>query len=254
MNQFLRGRLTRPDGTRSVAAWRLSLAVLFAFIGLVSVLALGTVSSTALPVFQPQAASAQAAVCPSPLSLVNPSFEAPFLPPPTVPPGTTLPNGWTSHVAADSPSGVYTYSIPQDQVPGWNTTDSTGTIQLFRPTGTGTYDDAHTGAQYAETNSYFPSKLYQSVDTTNHQGTVLTWSFAHHAINAGAPETVRLEIGPTGAAPNFTHTSTVVFADGWVVNSGTYLVPEGQTSTEFGWQSVVSPAPQAGNLLDSIQF
>jgi uncharacterized repeat protein (TIGR01451 family) len=227
-----------------------SLAVFLAFAGLLTILAVSAVTPTGLPVFQSQVASAQEAVCPSPLSLVNTGFEEPFLPDPA-----STPPGWQLYANGSPPSGVVAYGIPQGEVPGWSTTDSTGLIQLFRPTGTGFYDDAHSGIQYAETNAVYASKLYQSVDTTNHQGTVLTWSFAHHAISqGGAPETVRLEIGPTGAAPNFTYTSTVVFADGWIVNSGTYTVPAGQTSTEFGWQSVVSPAPNAGNLLDSIQF
>jgi uncharacterized repeat protein (TIGR01451 family) len=170
--------------------------------------------------------------------LINAGFEEPVLPPN----GAPIPPGWFYYGSA--------WGIPADQVPGWDTTDPSG-IQLFTQYGTTT---AHSGTQFAETNHIVPAKLFQSVDTSAYQGLELTWSFAHHAIAAGAPEIVRLEIGPTGGATNFTYESTVVHADGWVVRTGTYLVPVGQTSTEFGWQAVQAPSPNAGNLLDTIQF
>ncbi|MGH2548327.1 MAG: DUF7507 domain-containing protein, partial [Thermomicrobiales bacterium] len=222
---------------------RSGLAALFALIGLVSALALQGGPVSLLPL-----QNASAKNCLPPLSLVNPGFENPFLPATYLPFGGVTANGWKSYGNA----GLASYGIPEAQVPGWNTTESVGGIQLFRPTGG--FIAAHSGSQYAETNHVEAAKLYQSVNTTAYQGVTLTWSFAHHAIAAGAPERVRLEIGPTGGAPNFTFGSTVSSSDGWVVRTGTYTVPMGQTSTEFGWQSVLSPSPAAGNLLDSIQF
>ena len=245
MGQRGRGRTSRPHYMRSMAAWRVSLAVMFAFIGLVSTLMLGTISSTALPVFQPQVANAQS-VCPAPLALINESFEEPVIP---AGPGVDMGPGW------EAQGILRMYYVQESLVPGWETTAPSGWIQIiaFHPTYPVAAND---GEQYVELNADTPSELFQTVDTTAHQGQTLTWSFAHKGTQRQTPaliDVARLKIGPAGGSPNFTYDAADTSA-AWVVHSGTYTVPMGQTSTTFGWESIVGASTVVGNLLDSIQF
>jgi uncharacterized repeat protein (TIGR01451 family) len=214
----------RSSRRTSSAAWRLGLAVIFAFVGLIGILALGTSSSTTLPVFQPQAASAQS-VCPEPLGIVNGGFETP-----------------------DIPNGTYRFVSPAST--GWDTTDVNGVIEIW---GTGFLGvPSYQGGQFAEINAYSNGTLSQTLDTSTLGGETLTWSFAHRA-RAGT-DVMALLIGAPGNLVEVGRFSATTAA--WVPHSGTYEVPEGQTQTQFAYRAIStgSGSAGAGNFIDAVSF
>ena len=162
-------------------------------------------------------------------ALVNGGFELPIIPPRS-----------------------YRY-VFQNDVPGWRTTATDGRIEIWS-SGFGRVT-AQEGNQFAEINATQAAELYQSVDTT--PGETLTWSLLHRARAAGAiGDTMSVNIGPEGGEPNATYTFTDALPAGWVRHTGEYTVPEGQTSTRFGFESgaTASGSAGAGNFLDDIYF
>jgi outer membrane protein OmpA-like peptidoglycan-associated protein len=162
-------------------------------------------------------------------SLVNGDFELPVIPAKSF----RLPN--------------------QRDVPGWETTATDGRIEIWS---TGFQRvDAPEGKQFAELNATQASELFQVVDTT--PGDVLTWSLMHRARGGGsAGDTMTVNIGEEDNAPNATYTFTTTLSQGWVRRTGTYVVPEGQTRTRFGFESGPTASGRAtvGNFLDDIFF
>jgi hypothetical protein len=67
---------------------------------------------------------------------------------------------------------------------------------------------------------------------------------------------MNVNIGAPNSRPNSTTTFTDVLTDGWVLHTGTYVVPAGQTSTRFGFESgpTASGSKSIGNFLDNIFF
>ena len=162
-------------------------------------------------------------------ALVNGGFELPIIPP-----------------------RAYRY-VFQNDVPGWRTTSTDGRIEIWS-SGFGRVT-AQEGNQFAEINATQAAELYQSVETT--PGETLTWSLLHRARAAGAiGDTMSVNIGPEGGEPNATYTFTDALPAGWVRHTGEYTVPEGQTSTRFGFESgaTASGSAGAGNFLDDIYF
>ena len=234
MRQRAPGRARRPQSTKSsLTAGRVTLAVLFAFFGLMSTLLPGTISSTALPVFQPHAASAQS-VCPLPLALQNGSFETPII------------------------GSATAEFVPEGGAVVWQTTDTNGVLELWSNGFTPPFNDppvaftADTGTQMAELNAYQNAQLYQDLDTSTLQGQTLTWSFAHRG-RTGV-DTMGLYIGSPGAEGLITTASDGNQA--WGHYSGTYTVPVGQTTTRFAYRALATANgdPGGGNLVDSIVF
>ena len=132
------------------------------------------------------------------------------------------------------------------------------------------------GGSIAELQAEGPGALYQDISTV--PGTVIRWSFRHHN-RAGSAQTqnASAQIGPVPSDRNIpsgrngngrwtqaennnrwstvtpvTSTSSVGPDDGWRLTSGTYTVPDGQTTTRFMFGTNDSGA--SGNLLDAITF
>lgn len=157
----------------------------------------------------------------------------------------TLTNG-----SFESPAIAATsYQVMNEtSVPGWSTTAIDGQIEIWSTGFLGT--PSYEGSQFVEINANYDAQLYQDVATD--PGTLIYWQIAHKG-REGVDE-FRILIGPTsGPVDNGT------FATGnaaWVVYSGYYLVPAGQTTTRFGFESVSSSNGIAsfGNLIDNFSL
>ena len=150
------------------------------------------------------------------------------------------------------PAGTFRY-VFQNDVPGWRTTSTDGRIEIWTSGFNGVV--AEEGNQFAEINATQAAELYQSVETT--PGEVLTWSLLHRARGSAAiGDTMSVNIGPEGGTATATYTFTDALSSGWVRHTGEYTVPEGQTSTRFGFESgaTATGSPGAGNFLDDIYF
>jgi len=198
---------------------QLLIAVLIAVTGYASALGMGATFGISLIPSQ----LTYAADCTTALELTNGSFEYPV---------------WSDTGVGMFPAGDA----------GWDTTDSAGQIEIWgvnNPLSLAAYD----GSQFAEINANSLGELSQTLDTTDYQGQSLSWSFAHHARDGA--ESMQLLIGAPGAEVSqgsFT-TST---EQGWVVYSGTYTVPEGQTQTRFAYSSLTGSG--TGNFIDGVSF
>ncbi len=141
----------------------------------------------------------------------------------------------------------------QRDVPGWQTSASDGRIEIWSNGFGGV--TAPEGAQFAELNATQASELFQVVETT--PGQTLIWSLLHRARRAGAQgDTMSVNIGAPGSAPNDVTTFSDTLDDRWVRHTGTYLVPEGQTRTRFGFEAVSTASGNVtiGNFLDDVYF
>ena len=120
------------------------------------------------------------------------------------------------------------------------------------------------GNQWAEiTGVDVTNTLYQTVETV--PGTVMTWTLRHRGLSG--VDVMQVEIGDTvgtlvaQAATPETGTGNgnpVQISDGttWRTWTGTYTVPDGQTSTVFGFHGISSSTgdPTTGNFIDDIGF
>jgi uncharacterized repeat protein (TIGR01451 family) len=173
---------------------------------------------------QPARAQQNPTSCPVRVALTNGGFELPVIPNATF------------------------RLVPQAQVPGWSTTATDGLIELWSNGFQGV--PAFEGRQFAELNATQASTLFQDLPTT--PGQQLFWRLAHRG--RSGVDTMQLRIGPPGQPPNFTQQ----MSDGntaWVVYTGTYTVPPGQTVTRFAFAAVSAVGgPTVGNFLDGIFF
>jgi gliding motility-associated-like protein len=154
-------------------------------------------------------------------------------------------SGFEQPVIAGSNVGYYTNS----QVPGWETTSSDSTIEMWANNFNGV--PAFTGTQHAEINYTQFSALYQDVPTT--PGDILVWYCAHRG-RAGT-DVMEVRIGD----PSGTLVPQGQYATGntaWAVYNGTYIVPTGQTTSRFAFQAISSAGGSAGlgNFLDEVTF
>jgi len=159
--------------------------------------------------------------------------------------GVTLTNG-----SFESPViGTSTYSIMDESLlPGWNTTATDNQVEVWSTgfNGVPSYD----GNQFMEINANLDARLYQ--DVTTEPGSLIYWTIAHRG-RSGTDE-FRILIGPTSAPLD-----NGTFATGntaWVVYSGYYKVPAGQTTTRFAFESVSTASGNAsiGNFIDDFQL
>lgn len=172
--------------------------------------------------------------CPyKPVNLVNGSFEAP--------PVATI--DWSIPDASTNP-GI-----------GWHTTATDHKLEFWRGGSSGV--PAADGQQFAELNANEVSTLYQDVPTV--PGTPMTWSLYHRGrlgtdvmrVLIGAPGATVAQT-PTGASsPDISDDNTA-----WRHYTGVYVVPPGQTTTRFAFESVSAAggSPAAGNFLDGVVF
>ncbi|MER6948307.1 Ig-like domain-containing protein [Nonomuraea sp. NPDC000554] len=172
--------------------------------------------------------------CPwKPVNLVNGSFETP-------------------------PVAIADWSIPDASTNpsvGWHTTATDNKLEFWRGGASGV--PAADGQQFAELNANQVSTLYQDLPTV--PGTPMTWSLYHRGrlgtdvmrVLIGAPGATVAQI-PTGASsPDISDDNTA-----WRLYTGVYVVPPGQTTTRFAFESVSAAGgtPTAGNFLDGVVF
>ncbi|WP_271000815.1 immunoglobulin-like domain-containing protein [Listeria seeligeri] len=141
------------------------------------------------------------------------------------------------------------------QVPGWQTTDSQNRIEFqsngFLESTSNQAQYAQSGNQWVELNAYENAALYQDVPTT--PGTTMHWQVYHKG-----REGVDVSIVEFGS-PGETLIEQSEMSDGnteWGLYTGTYTIPEGQTTTRFQFRAISSTGgdPGLGNYLDNIQF
>jgi uncharacterized repeat protein (TIGR01451 family) len=170
------------------------------------------------------------ASCPQRVALVNGGFEQP-----TVAAGV----GFFPDASQNRPNSM----------PGWRTTATDHLIETWTSPRNPTNTPAAEGKQFAELNATQVSTLYQDQPTT--PGAKLYWRLSHRG-RVGT-DTMALDIGAPGAV-----VQQQTMADGttkWGTYSGTYTVPDGQTSTRFAFRSISSVGgPTFGNFLDGIFF
>ncbi|MBC1472891.1 immunoglobulin-like domain-containing protein [Listeria seeligeri] len=153
-------------------------------------------------------------------------------------------------------SSSRTYEIfNSSQVPGWQTTDSENRIEIqkngFLEPVTNQTMYAQSGNQWAELNAYENSALYQDVPTV--PGATVHWQ-VYHKGREGV-DVALVEFG----VPGGTLTEQTQMEDGdtsWGLYKGTYVIPEGQTTTRFQFRAISSTGGNTGlgNYLDNIQF
>jgi hypothetical protein len=173
-------------------------------------------------------------VCQGPISqLVNPSFEDPV-------------------------GAVGVNIFAPGTVPGWQTTDPTGQIEIWRKLPGQTTRDGNAGAtdgvQIAELNAFSAATMFQDVPTT--PGAEMVWSLDHRARGlAGNVDVMRVEAGPP-AGPLVDISGPISDGITWGHHLGSYTVPAGQTVTRFAFQAVSTATGDVtmGNLLDNIVF
>ena len=189
-----------------------------------------TPSTSVRPAASGSATPSATALCKSTdTALVNGDFEEPAIPP----------NSYRQ--------------LLDSAVPGWSTTASDHKIEIWSSGFNGVTSPQ--GAQFAELNATQDSELYQEVTTV--PGQELKWSLYHRARGAGASgDTMSVNIGAPGRTPDSVTKFTDNLTEGWVLHTGTYVVPAGQTSTRFGFESgpTASGSKSVGNFLDHIFF
>lgn len=191
-------------------------------------LALASLAILAAPALSatPAQAAQDPTSCATPTAVVNGGFEIPALPP-----------------------GGYGQFTDSD-VPGWQTTASDGEFEFWGSGFNGV--PAAEGNNFVELNANEVSTLYQDLPTT--PGTTLQWSLQHRG-RAGV-DTLRVLIGdPAGpliqSGPDLSDGNTA-----WGAHSALYVVPAGQTTTRFAFESVSAAGGNAtiGNFLDAVSF
>ncbi|MFF5249540.1 Ig-like domain-containing protein [Streptosporangium sp. NPDC000095] len=169
----------------------------------------------------------------TPVSLVNGGFEAP--------PVATV--DWSISDASVNPAV------------GWRTTATDNKLE-FWPGGASGIPAAE-GRQFAELNANQVSTLYQDLPTV--PGTPMTWSLYHRGrlgtdvmrVLIGAPGATVAQVPAGASSPDISDDNTA-----WRQYTGTYVVPPGQTTTRFAFESVSAAggSPTAGNFLDGVVF
>ncbi len=151
-------------------------------------------------------------------------------------------------VSTPQPSGSY---LNENNVPGWETTASDDNIEIWaspRTVSEGTFS-SNSGNQFAETNAAMQAGLYQSINTD--PGTYMIWS-ANHMKRLTTAETLEIRAGSSVTSTTILVTKTARSSTTWERYTGIYLVPTGQVSTVFLFDSVSGGT--SGNFLDDVSF
>ena len=164
----------------------------------------------------------------------------------------------------DNPKNCGSGWSPYDEslVPGWLTDGNNNKIEIWCTNGPGGSNTAQDGVKLAEINYNEKAPLYQTIQTK--PGTYMVWSVYHRARGGGNNETIKIRAGApvfitSGINQILDLSATTTLAEKtavygvWSFYSGIYLVPPGQTSTVFVFESI-SPGGSSGNLLDNISF
>lgn len=142
--------------------------------------------------------------------------------------------------------------VNQSDVTGWQTTDPAGVIEVIRGNG-GLHgrvlppnNATHT---FAEVNSRSVAELYQIIKTK--PGSVLIWSLDHSG-RYDSQDKLGVNIGTKNNHPQVFNGSADKTA--WKHYEGTYIVPEGQTETYFGFEALASRLPGDGNYITNVKL
>lgn len=148
----------------------------------------------------------------------------------------------------EAPDAVSWALFDMNEVPGWKTTASFDRVEVWE-TGFANVPSFE-GQQLAEGNSTGPGVMFQDVNTT--QGLVLMWRLAHRG-RSGADE-MTLSIGQPDV-PELAQSFRTGQQE-WVVYSGEYVVPPGQTITRFALETISTSdgSRTEGNFVDGVYF
>lgn len=166
-----------------------------------------------------------------------PVTKAPTTTPPAPPiPPVALVNGGFD--AIDVADGEF---VILSGLAGWES--SAGEFEIWDSTHNGV--DAVGGASLLELNARGPGYLYQDFATT--PGSVIRWEFFHRGRNGRESTEFGLGSARTGVVVPIITAAT---GQEWKRYTGTYVVPEGQTSTRLAFRSLQPGG--SGNLIDSV--
>ncbi len=156
------------------------------------------------------------------------------------------PNGGILNGSFESNSVSSYIQIDDILVPGWSTTDGNSKIELWETgfLGRSSYD----GNILAELNATSNGAIYQDLATL--PNTYIIWSVAHQGRSSNF-ETLQVQVGASLAYSVILHTEDATNGV-WKFYSGIYLIPSGQTSTTFFFNTPDSGS--SGNLVDAISF
>lgn len=145
--------------------------------------------------------------------------------------------------------GLNSYKLVNaNLIDGWSTTATNNKIEIWGDGFRGV--SAADGDYFVELNGTQSASIYQEIETT--PGTTLTWSISHMGrvgedvatISVGSgDETIVLETMTDGNTE-------------WGTYTGTYVVPEGQTSTTFYVDAVSTStgSKSVGNFIDAFSI
>ena len=161
---------------------------------------------------------------------------------------------------------------------GWTSTQKAGNNIQQKANAVELQYDAHADNMYAELCAYEAgTAIYQDLKTT--PGTLYKVRLKHSSISGAYLDKMQVLIGAPGHETPVEMTRTTVnghgdklnekstviatkvtngnersHADQWETYEGTYLIPDGQTTTRFTFRSVDARSLDRGNLLDDIVF
>lgn len=184
---------------------------------------------------------------------------------------TSLPNGsswrWTAINGWDKSKFGWTST----QKAGSNVQQKANAVELQ-------YDDSTADNVYAELCAYEAgTAIYQDIRTV--PGTLYKVRLKHASLNSTYLDKMQVMIGTPGHEQPVEMTRTTVnghgdklneksttiatkvtnsnnrhHADQWETYEGTYLIPDGQTTTRFTFKSIDAKQLDYGNLIDDVQF
>jgi len=137
----------------------------------------------------------------------------------------------------------------EDNVPGWSTTATDGMIESWADGFLGV--DAQEGRHFFELNANQVAALYQTLCIE--PGSTVQWSVWHRGRRG--VDVAEVSIGATVETAVYQGTMSDG-TSGWGHYTGTYTVPEGQTTTVFVFNSVSAAGGSlsVGNLLDNFEI
>ena len=162
---------------------------------------------------------------------------------------------------------------------GWTSTQKAGSnVQQKANAGELQYDDSTADNVYAELCAYEAgTAIYQDIRTV--PGTLYKVRLKHASLNSTYLDKMQVMIGTPGheqpvemtrtsvnghgdklneksttIATKVTNGNNRYHADQWETYEGTYLIPDGQTTTRFTFKSIDSKQLDYGNVLDDIVF
>lgn len=135
-------------------------------------------------------------------------------------------------------------SVDANLIEGWETTYPDNRIELWKSGFQGV--EAVEGDYFVELNGNGPSTIYQEIETI--PGTTLTWSISHRG--RSGEDVAEIYVG---SGENRVVLETMKDGNSqWGAYTGTYVVPEGQTSTKISIAAVSSVGGSSvGNFIDN---